>query len=150
MRGIQLLVQVPQPVTLIGDEARLIQVIMNLLDNAIRYTNAGGQVQVSLTASPQTAQLIVCDTGIGIAPEHVPHLFERFYRADPARRRTGGSGTGLGLSIVAWIVQAHGGSIGVESQMERGSCFTVTLPLTPFTRESDTRTEREGIAPAVS
>jgi heavy metal sensor kinase len=150
-RGLHLSVRVPQPITLIGDEARLIQVIMNLLDNAIRYTNAGGQVQVSLTASPQTAQLIVCDTGIGIAPEHVPHIFERFYRADPARRRTGGSGTGLGLAIVAWIVQAHGGSIGVESQMERGSCFTVTLPLTPFTRESDTRTEGDvGIAPAVS
>jgi len=131
--GIRLSVQVPQPVTLIGDEARLIQVIMNLLDNAIRYTNAGGQVQVSLQATPQTVQLVVRDTGIGIASEHVPHLFERFYRADPSRRRTGGSGTGLGLAIVEWIVRMHDGSVVVSSQVGQGSCFTVTLPLTPHT-----------------
>jgi heavy metal sensor kinase len=130
-RDIHLSVQVSQPVTLIGDEARLIQVIINLLDNAIRYTNAGGHVQVSLLATASQARLVVRDTGIGIASEHLPHLFERFYRADPARRRTGGSGTGLGLAIVAWIVQEHGGAIGVESQVGRGSCFTVTLPLLP-------------------
>jgi signal transduction histidine kinase len=106
-------------------------VIINLLDNAIRYTNAGGHVQVSLLATASQARLVVRDTGIGIASEHLPHLFERFYRADPARRRTGGSGTGLGLAIVAWIVQEHGGAIGVESQVGRGSCFTVTLPLLP-------------------
>jgi heavy metal sensor kinase len=130
-RGIGLSVQASQPVTLIGDEARLIQVILNLLDNAIRSTEPGGQVLLSLQATSSEAQLAVRDTGIGIAPEHLPHLFERFYRADPSRRRDFGSGTGLGLAIVEWIVRAHGGSIVVESQMGRGSCFTVTLPLTP-------------------
>ena len=130
-RDIHLSVQVSQPVTLIGDEARLMQVIMNLLDNAIRYTNAGGQVQVCLQATASQARLVVHDTGIGIAPEHLPHLFERFYRADQARTRTGGSGTGLGLSIVEWVVRMHDGSVGVRSQLGRGSSFTVTLPLLP-------------------
>lgn len=130
-RGIQLSFQAPQPVIVVGDEARLIQVIMNLLDNAIRYTNAGGQVQVNVAATRSEAHLVVRDTGIGIAPEHLPHIFERFYRADPARRRTGGSSSGLGLAIVAWIVRTHGGSVVVSSQVGRGSCFTVTVPLTP-------------------
>jgi heavy metal sensor kinase len=128
-RGIRMTVQASQPVTLVGDEARLIQVLMNLLDNAIRYTNPGGEVQVKLQASGATAQLVVRDTGIGVAPEHLPHLFERFYRADAARQRTGGSGTGLGLSIVEWIVRNHAGSVVVQSQVGHGSCFTVTLPL---------------------
>jgi signal transduction histidine kinase len=129
-RGIQLAVQIPHPVQLLGDEARLIQVVMNLLDNAIRYTNPGGQVWIEVGQTASEARLMVRDTGIGMAPEHLPHLFERFYRADPSRRRTEGSSSGLGLSIVEWIVQAHGGSIGVESQVGQGSCFTVTLPLT--------------------
>ncbi|MBO0778325.1 MAG: heavy metal sensor histidine kinase [Ktedonobacteraceae bacterium] len=130
-RGIRLSVQASQPVTLIGDEARLIQVMMNLLDNAIRYTHSGGQVQVSLQATASQAQLVVRDAGIGIAPEHLPHIFERFYRADQARTHTGGSGTGLGLSIVEWIVRMHNGSVGVSSQIGCGSSFTVTLPLLP-------------------
>jgi signal transduction histidine kinase len=69
--------------------------------------------------------------GIGIAPEHLPHIFERFYRSDAARSRTGGSSSGLGLSIVEWVVCAHGGAVAVESRVGRGSSFTVTLPLTP-------------------
>lgn len=135
-QGIQLCVQESQPITLIGDETRLIQVIMNLLDNAIRYTHAGGQVQVNLSVSASQAQLVVQDTGIGIAPEHLPHIFERFYRADPSRKRTGSSGTGLGLAIVDWVVCAHEGTITVESQVGQGSCFTVFLPLT--TQDSET------------
>jgi heavy metal sensor kinase len=127
-RGIVVSVQVPHPVTVIGDEARLIQVVMNLLDNAIRYTNPGGLVWVSVEQANDVMRLIVRDTGIGIAPEHLPHIFERFYRADPVRRRTGGSSSGLGLSIVDWIIRAHGGSISVESQPGQGSCFTVSLP----------------------
>jgi len=130
-RGITLSMEVPQPVTLIGDEARLIQVLINLLDNAIRYTNPGGHVHMSLRASGAATQLVVRDTGIGIAPEHLPHIFERFYRADPSRQRTGGSGTGLGLSIVEWIIRKHGGSVDVRSQLGHGSCFTITLPLVP-------------------
>lgn len=129
-RGIQLSLAL-QPVTLIGDEARLIQVIMNLLENAIRYTNAGGQVHLRLKATPSEAQLIVQDTGIGIAPEHLPHIFERFYRADPSRKRVGEGGNGLGLSIVEWIVRLHHGSIVVKSQVGQGASFTVNLPFLP-------------------
>ena len=73
------------------------------------------------------------DTGIGIAPEHLPYIFERFYRADAARRRTGSSSNGLGLSIVEWVVRAHGGTVSVESQLGQGSCFTVMLPLASCT-----------------
>lgn len=127
-RGIALTVQVPHPVTVVGDEPRLIQVVMNLLDNAIRYSNPGGQVWVSVELTDDSARLMIRDTGIGIAPEHLPHIFERFYRADPTRRRTGGSSSGLGLSIVEWIVRTHGGSVSIESQVGQGSCFTVTLP----------------------
>jgi signal transduction histidine kinase len=129
-RRIQLALRIPHPVTVVGDEARLIQVVMNLLDNAIRYTNPGGRVWVSVEQTDDSAHLIVRDTGSGIAPEHLPHIFERFYRADPTRRRTGGSSSGLGLSIVEWIARTHGGSVEVESQVGQGSCFTVTLPLT--------------------
>lgn len=127
--GITLAIQVSEPVTILGDEARLIQVVLNLVENAVRYTNPGGCVTVAVETRPDQALLRVHDTGMGMAPEHLPHIFERFYRADPARRRTGGSGSGLGLSIVEWIVRAHGGAVSVESQLGQGSCFTVTLPL---------------------
>jgi signal transduction histidine kinase len=133
-RHIQLTTHVEQPVTLVGDEARLIQIVMNLLENALRFTNPGGQVALRVKTAQSRVQLVVRDTGIGIAPEHLPHLFERFYRADPARQQTGGSSTGLGLAIAEWIVRVHGGTIAVESQVGQGSCFTVTLPLTPPTR----------------
>ncbi len=135
-RGITLEVQAPRPVTILGDEARLIQVVMNLVENAVRYTNPGGRVTVTVEARQNQAHLCVRDTGIGIAPEHVPHIFERFYRADAARRRTGGGSSGLGLSIVEWVVQAHGGAVAVESQLGQGSCFTVTLPLASLTEAS--------------
>jgi heavy metal sensor kinase len=123
-------VQVESPITIIGEEARLIQVVMNLLDNAIFYTNPGGRVTLLVEAEQDQARVVVSDTGIGIAPEHLPHIFERFYRVDPARTRTAGS-SGLGLAIVEWVVRAHGGSVVVESQPGQGSCFTVTLPLAP-------------------
>jgi len=84
-RGITLEVQGREPVTMLGDEARLIQVFMNLVDNAVRYTNPGGRVTVTVETTQDQALLSVHDTGTGIAPEHLPHLFERFYRADPAR-----------------------------------------------------------------
>lgn len=128
-RRIDLTVQIAQPVTLIGDEARLIQVVLNLLDNAIRYTPEGGRIWLSVEQTTTDARVVVGDTGIGIAPEHLPHIFERFYRADPTRPRTGSSSSGLGLSIVEWIVHMHGGSVSVESQVGQGSCFIVTLPL---------------------
>jgi heavy metal sensor kinase len=134
-RGITLEVQRCEAVTVLGDEARLIQVIMNLLENAVRYTNPGGRVTLTVQATQDQALLSVRDTGIGIAAEHLPHIFERFYRADPARGRTGGSSSGLGLSIVEWVVRAHGGTVSGESRLGRGSCFTVTLPLASLTEE---------------
>jgi heavy metal sensor kinase len=127
-RGITLQVQAPEPITVLGDEARLIQVLMNLLDNAITYTDVGGQVTVTVESRHDNACLTVSDTGFGIAQEDIPRIFDRFYRADPARSRTTG-GSGLGLAIVEWIVRAHGGTITVESQVGHGSTFTVTLPL---------------------
>jgi signal transduction histidine kinase len=117
-----------EPVTVSGDMTRLIQVIMGLVDNALLYTCAGGTVTLSSAIRGENACLVVCDTGIGIAEKDVAHIFERFYRADPARSQASG-GSGLGLAIAHWVVRAHGGSIAVESQIGRGSTFTVTLPL---------------------
>ncbi len=124
-------VQADELVMVRGDETRLMQVVLNLLENALLYTNEGGQVQLVVQAREHQAVLIARDTGIGIAPEHLPQLFERFYRVDPARtfRYTNSSNSGLGLSIVKWIVKAHGGDVKVESQVGHGSTFTVTLPL---------------------
>jgi len=129
--GVTLEVRTQTPVTILGDEARLIQVVMNLLDNAIMYTDAGGSVRVMVSACQEYVQLIVLDTGIGIAPEHLPSIFERFYRVDTARVRKEGGSSGLGLAIVDWVVRAHGGSVTVESELEQGSVFTVQLPVVP-------------------
>lgn len=129
-RGVLLTVQADKPITILGDEARLIQMVMNLLDNAIIYTNAGGHVRLTAAHNETMAYVIVQDTGIGIAPEHLPHIFERFYRVDPARARAEGNSSGLGLALVKWVVEAHHGSILVKSQPGQGSSFTVTLPLT--------------------
>jgi len=117
-----------QPAIVLGDAARLIQVIMSLVDNGLIYNNAGGSVTVSVETCATHAHLIVADTGIGIAPKDLEHIFERFYRADPARSKAQG-GSGLGLAIVDWVVRAHKGTISVESALGRGSTFMVTLPL---------------------
>lgn len=132
-RNITLHVQVTDDVIVLGDEARLIQAVMNLLDNAIFYTNANGHVTLNVTKKADQAYLTIRDTGIGIAAEHLPHIFERFYRADSARIRTEGNSSGLGLAIVDWVIQAHGGRITIESQPGQGSTFTVALPLRPTT-----------------
>jgi heavy metal sensor kinase len=129
-RGIKLQVQMLSPVVVPGDTARLIQVIMGLVDNALAYTNAGGTVSLGVEVHGGLARLVVRDTGIGIAEENIAHIFERFYRADPARSRLI-SGSGLGLAIADRVVRAHGGSITVESQVDQGSTFTITLPLAP-------------------
>lgn len=128
-RKIALSLQTSSPATVIGDAARLIQVIISLIDNALTYTNIGGRVTLSVATAKSFALLKVSDTGIGISQQDKEHIFERFYRADPARSRAAG-GSGLGLSIVDWIVRVHGGSVSVESQLGHGSTFTVSLPLT--------------------
>ena len=102
--------------------------VYNLIDNAVKYTPEGGAVTVTLTADSREAVLTVRDTGIGIPPEDIAHIFDRFYRVDKARSRATG-GTGLGLSIVRQMVQLHGGEITVASESSQGSTFTVTLPL---------------------
>lgn len=110
-----------------GDENLLRRMILNLLDNAIKYTPSGGQVSIKLSAETNGVKIIVSDTGIGIPAEHAGHIFERFYRVDPARSRAEG-GTGLGLSIVKWAAEAHRGAINLTSEPGRGSTFTVSLP----------------------
>jgi heavy metal sensor kinase len=111
-----------------GDRARLKQVVVNLLHNAISYTAPGGKVQLRIRATAHRAVLEVEDNGTGISQDALPHIFERFYRADKARSRQMG-GTGLGLSIVQAICLAHGGEVRVESTEGRGSRFSVILPL---------------------
>lgn len=117
-----------QPVPpVLGDAQWLKQVLINLLDNALRYTPAGGAVTVRLQTTGHEVAMAVEDTGHGIEPEHLPHLFERFYRTDWARAKDA-AGTGLGLPIVKEIAEAHGGTISVTSQVGKGSVFTLRLP----------------------
>jgi two-component system OmpR family sensor kinase len=111
-----------------GDKSRLKQVIVNLLDNAIKYTRPGGKIELRVSAGEGKGVLEVADNGIGIPAEALPHVFERFYRADKARSRELG-GAGLGLSIVKSICVAHGGSVRVESQEGNGTRLIVELPL---------------------
>ena len=101
--------------------------ISNLINNAIQYTPANGVVTIRLESSDRNAIITIQDNGIGIAPEDLPHIFDRFYRVQADRSRNTG-GTGLGLAIVKAIVQAHHGNIQVDSQLDRGSKFTVTFP----------------------
>jgi heavy metal sensor kinase len=126
-RGVELKVVSSPAVTLQADEDLLLQLLLNLLDNAIKYTPAGGQVTVGWNVRGRQVELWIGDTGIGIADEHLPRLFDRFYRVDKARSRAEG-GTGLGLSICRWIAEVHGGSISVESTPGQGSTFTIRLP----------------------
>jgi signal transduction histidine kinase len=116
-----------EPVEIDGDQDRLKQLLLNLVDNALRHTPDGGTVTLDLTRTDREAIIRVRDTGAGIAPEHLPHIFERFYRIDSARSREAG-GTGLGLAISQEIAEAHGGRIEVESTLGAGTTFRVILP----------------------
>jgi heavy metal sensor kinase len=113
-----------------GDEALLRQMLLNLLDNAVKHTPAGGQVRLRLGRADSNYSVVVADTGTGIPLEAQPHIFERFYRADKARSRAanGNGGAGLGLSIARWIAEAHGGSLTLQHSDTTGSQFRVTLP----------------------
>lgn len=112
-----------------GDAARLRQVLVNLLTNALRHTPEGGRV--TLSARPEQGQIVitVADTGEGIPPERLAHIFERFYRVSQARSRADGGGTGLGLAIVRSLVELHGGTVEAASEPGRGATFTIRLPL---------------------
>ncbi|MEZ0395900.1 MAG: ATP-binding protein [Anaerolineales bacterium] len=135
-KGVALKVEVPAAEAVVqADADRIGQVLTNLLGNALQYTPAGGQVTVRLEAESAQARLSVTDTGIGIPPEHLPHIFDRFYRVDKSRSRRAGGGAGIGLTIARHLVEAHGGRIWAESEGEgRGSRFTFTLPLAAVRR----------------
>ncbi len=111
-----------------ADKSKLNQVIYNLMENAVKYTQAGGQIKVTLQRQGRDARLTVTDNGPGIPKENMSHIFDRFYRVDKARSREKG-GTGLGLSIVHQLVLLHGGAIRVESEEGKGASFIVELPL---------------------
>jgi signal transduction histidine kinase len=113
-----------------ADAARLRQVLLILLDNALRHTPRGGRITLTARPEGQRARLTVADTGAGIAPEHLPRIFERFYRAAQAREATG-EGAGLGLAIAKALVEAQRGAIGVASQPGRGTTVSITLPAAP-------------------
>ncbi len=132
-----------EPVDVDGDPDRLKQLLLNLIDNARRHTEPGGSVTLDLRRQGEFAVLEVRDTGSGIAAAHLPHIFERFYRADSSRSRAGG-GAGLGLAICREIVEAHGGTIEVQSRVGAGSTFTVTLPLPPPSETAEPRPEPVG------
>jgi two-component system, OmpR family, sensor kinase len=117
-----------EPVAVLADPGQLRQVMMILLDNAIKYTPEGGKVRISATREDGQAAISVSDSGIGIEPEVLPHIFERFYRGDSARARDE-HGSGLGLAIADWIVRAHNGEIRVTSEPGKGSTFSVLLPV---------------------
>jgi two-component system, OmpR family, sensor histidine kinase BaeS len=110
-----------------GDAARLGQVVRNLLENAVTHTPEGGRIQVSVEAEGEAVRLVVRDTGPGVREEHLPLIFERFYRADPSRTRATG-GAGLGLAIVKQLVEAHGGTVEGANAPGGGAAFTVELP----------------------
>ena len=124
-KGLRIDTAAAPDVTLAADEDLLLQLVLNLLDNAIKYTRAGGSVTAGWGIEVDQAQLWVQDTGEGIAEEHLGRVFDRFYRVDSAR---GGRGAGLGLSICRWIAEAHGGSISAESVMGEGTAVAVRLP----------------------
>jgi heavy metal sensor kinase len=126
-RGIQLLTHRLEPAVVRGDRARLKQVIVNLLDNAIRFTPRGGSVTVTTETRDQQRILEIRDTGIGIPADAQPHIFDRFYRVEQSRSREDG-GAGLGLSIVRSILAAHHADIEVDSAPGRGSCFRIRFP----------------------
>jgi signal transduction histidine kinase len=110
-----------------GDAGWIERIVLNLIDNAIKFTGAGGNVDVRVLQNGNHRTLEVQDSGMGIPPESVPHIFERFYRADPSRSNRA-DGAGLGLSLVKWAVDQHHGSVNVETNPGKGSTFRVTFP----------------------
>lgn len=111
-----------------ADRDRIVQAVTDLLSNAVKYTERGGKISVSAESNDEAFRLTVSDTGIGISPDDLPHIFERFYRADKSRNRSTG-GSGIGLAVAKAIVEAHGGTITAQSEYGKGSVLTFTLPI---------------------
>jgi heavy metal sensor kinase len=122
---------IQEPTLVTGDRGWLERLLLNLLDNAMKYTPAGGNISVTVSREAGEARIDVRDSGIGISIEALPRIFERFYRADPSRT-SADEGAGLGLSLARWIVDRHRGRIEVKSELGRGSIFTVWLPASAF------------------
>jgi signal transduction histidine kinase len=127
-KSITVLLPTADAATVRGDGQRLRQMLLNLIDNAIKYSRQNGLISLSLTREGQRARIVVADNGIGIPEGEIGRIFDRFYRVDRARSRELG-GAGLGLSISRWIVAAHGGTISVHSELNKGSEFIVDLPV---------------------
>jgi signal transduction histidine kinase len=125
-KGVTLTADASEEVAVLADRTRLEQVAANLIDNGVKYTAPGGRVDVEVRRDGSAAIMRVRDTGAGIPPDELPRIFERLFRGDTSRTERG---LGLGLSLVRAIVQAHGGTVGVESEPGTGSVFTVSLPL---------------------
>jgi len=127
-KGLALRVEVPETlVTIKANDDDLERLLGNLLENAVKYTPPKGKVHLQLSLNDNAARIVVSDTGIGIAPESMDRIFEEFYRGKNAKEM-GQEGTGLGLSLVKRIVDRYHGEIGIESKLQQGSTFTVTLP----------------------
>ncbi|WP_455245547.1 sensor histidine kinase [Petrachloros mirabilis] len=127
-RNVQVVLGMVAPATVLGDELRLRELFLNLLDNAVKYSKSGGSVEITLYTETGQAKVLITDHGIGISRDDQAKIFDRFYRTDDARTHSK-KGTGLGLAICAWIIDSHHGRIQVESEEGKGSTFTVTLPL---------------------
>lgn len=127
-RNIEVVLGTVMPAVVQGDELRLRELLLNLVENAVKYSHPGGKVEIALLTDGQQARLSVTDQGIGIAPADHKKIFDRFFRTDDARAHTK-KGTGLGLAICAWIAEAHKGHVEVKSDIGQGSTFTVALPL---------------------
>jgi len=125
-KGIVVLSDLPQDLTLVADRTRLQQVIANLLDNALKYSGEGGEIHIAAEAENGWVVISISDRGMGIGPDHIQKIWDRLYRGDHSRSQRG---LGLGLSFVQAIVHAHGGTVSVESQVNEGSTFTIRLPL---------------------
>lgn len=143
-RGVEVILTAVDQVHVHGDPDRLKQLLLNLVDNAIKYTSAGGRVTINLSKEDGWSSVVIADTGIGIPNDDLPHIFERFYRVDKARSR-GQGGSGLGLSIAKWIADAHGAILQVESEVNVGTTFTVKLPVLEIAEEI--RTVEEDTTP---
>jgi signal transduction histidine kinase len=128
-KGVSLSIVHLEPLRVMGDPQQLKQLFDNLIDNALKFTPAGGEITLNVQQVDQFARVEVSDTGIGIAAEHQARVFDRFYQVDTARAQDGTGGFGLGLSVARWISEAHHGSIEVRSQPGAGATFTVHLPL---------------------
>lgn len=126
---LELTCAVSGPCLIDGDRIQIERMISNLLSNAVKYTPAGGKVRVSVSGHVDRVVLEIADTGVGIAPDHLPNIFDRFYRVPGSSREK--HGLGLGLSFVAWIVKIHGGTIEVDSKLGQGTRFVITLPAVP-------------------